>query len=97
MTRVLRLGDPVRHFWMTRSVARVVGLSLSAAMADGRLPPQEYEAMVARCRCCQRVSDCELWLAMQTGRAETAPEFCQHRDILDQIGKQAGTTREERN
>lgn len=96
MTQVLRLGDPARHFWMTRSMARVVGLSLSAAMADGRLRPQDYEAMVARCRGCQRLSDCELWLAMQAERAEAAPEFCRHREIFDQITEQAGVTREER-
>ena len=37
------LGDPAMHFWLTRSVARAMGLSLSEAMAV-----QQQEILVLR-------------------------------------------------
>jgi hypothetical protein len=74
---IMYLGDPARHFWMTRSVARVMGVSLSTAMAEGRLSSDEYAKMVTRCRACQQVADCELWLAtVRNGPAEIAPVGC---------------------
>ncbi len=36
------LGDPARHFWLTRSVARTMGISLSEAMAVGHLSAPDY-------------------------------------------------------
>lgn len=74
---VMHLGDPVLHFWMTRSVARVMGFSLSEAMAEGRLSSDGYAKMVTRCRTCQQVPECELWLAsVRDGPADIAPMGC---------------------
>ncbi len=50
------LGDPAKHFWLTRSVARAMGLSLSEAMAEDRLSALDYADLVTRCRTCQRVT-----------------------------------------
>lgn len=80
-----RLGDVSRHFWLTRSVARSMGISFSEAMADGRLSPEAYAALVTRCRAggCQEA--CALWLAHQAGGAEAAPEHCVNAAVLNAL------------
>lgn len=74
------LGDPTRHFWMTRSVARAMGVSLGEAIARGHLTSDDYETMVTRCRTCQQVSRCEAWLGVQASLAETPPPGCLNAD-----------------
>lgn len=87
MTRTL--GDPARHFFMTRSVARAMGIHLGDAMQDGHLAPEAYSAMVTRCRACPMVANCETWLATQTSGAAKPPEGCCNGDaflrILDRM------------
>ncbi|MDX1780918.1 MAG: DUF6455 family protein [Thalassovita sp.] len=73
---VTPLGDPALHFWLTRSVARSIGLSLTDAMSRGQLSPQGYTEMVTRCRQCPLVTQCEQWLAQNGAGAETVPESC---------------------
>lgn len=70
------LGDEARHFWMARSVARVMGLNLAEQMRRGRLRPEEYEVMVAACRGCALVEQCEKWLAEPRVQASTPPPGC---------------------
>jgi len=66
-----------RHFWLTRSVARVVGVSPSDAMAEGRLSPEDYATMVAHCRAGACHEACQNWLAAQTDRRpDGPPEYC---------------------
>jgi len=76
------LGDPATHFWLTRSMARSLGVSLSEAMAESVLSPADYAQMVTRCRSCPRVHDCQAWLGAQTGKVDAAPEFCCHAEAL---------------
>ena len=91
---VMYLGDPARHFWMTRSVARVMGFSLSDAMAKGRLSSEGYAQMVSRCRTCRQVSDCELWLAsVRHGPAEIAPVGCVNAADYSQAKGDDGSSR----
>ncbi len=72
----LRLGDPSVHFWLTRSVARAMGVNLSEAMAAGRLSVQDYAALVTRCRQCPYVADCTAWLATEAVPQCRAMEGC---------------------
>ena len=82
---LMYLGDPARHFWMTRSVARAMGISLSAAMAAGRLSSDDYAQMVDQCRTCQLVQHCETWLgSVRIGQADTAPDGCLNADSYQQ-------------
>lgn len=86
----VKLGEIERHFWLTRSVARMIGVNLSEAMAVGLLTEQDYCDMVTRCRsggCC---AACEAWLARQTGRAEAAPDHCANADILNRLRPSTG-------
>lgn len=81
------LGDPVRHFWMTRSVARVMGLNLSEEMLCGRLEPNDYAHMVTSCRGCALVEACEKWLGAQTGLSAAPPPGCCNGPALSQLRK----------
>ena len=76
MGHVIPLGDPIHHFWLTRSVARSIGLNLSEVMVEGRLTPQSYAEMVTKCRQCPLVLECQQWLATHGGGADAAPEQC---------------------
>lgn len=73
---ILRLGDPERHFWLVRSVARVMGLSLGAVVARGHLDRDGYRALVNRCRTCDLVAGCERWLAGAAEEGEASPPGC---------------------
>lgn len=85
---LVRLGDPTRHFWLTRSVARAMGLNLSEAMAAGSLTPVEYAGMVTNCRKCQNVERCMAWLAANGASAEAAPDHCANAELLNKLGRE---------
>jgi hypothetical protein len=86
MTAQLRtLGDPARHFWLTRSVARTLGVNLSDAMAGGDLTAGDYAALVNRCRTCQCADKCELWLATQSARPSEPPAHCPNAAALARL------------
>lgn len=81
----IRLGDIEKHFWLTRSVARCIGVSLSEAMATGQLTPQGYAELVTRCRASGCSEKCAQWLAARQRRADTAPEFCANAESLNKL------------
>lgn len=87
---VAYLGDPTRHFWLTRSVAKAMHVNLSDAMAQGHLSARGYTDMINRCRTCQHVDRCEMWLAESGGGADRAPEYCVHADILHELVHRKG-------
>ncbi|MBO9467501.1 hypothetical protein J7443_19840 [Tropicibacter sp. R15_0] len=79
------LGDPARHFFMTRSVARTMGLSLSEEMQAGTLDAAAYARMVTNCRGCALVEACEQWLAQQSDLVNTPPPGCCNGDTLTKL------------
>lgn len=81
------LGDPARHFFMTRSVARVMGLNLNEAIHGGTLAPETYARMVTTCRGCALVEACEDWLSQQTHLAEAPPPGCCNAEIYNRLNK----------
>ena len=80
-----RLGDPDRHFWLARSVARVIGLDLGASITRGDLPCDEYRALINRCRTCPMVDACQNWLGASGGHAEAPPPGCLIAGDLDRL------------
>lgn len=78
----LPIGDPARHFFITRSVARVMGISLTKALQEGQLAPEAYSGMVTRCSGCALVSVCEEWLASQMTVSQTPPPGCCNTSLL---------------
>ncbi len=79
------LGDVEKHFWLTRSVARCMNVSLTEAMADGRLSPDKYTEMVTRCRASQCSQRCTAWLSVQQAQSDSAPHFCANVDSLNAL------------
>lgn len=75
-SRILRLGDPDRHFWLVRSVARVMDLNLGAVVARGLLDRDGYRGLVNRCRTCDAVAGCASWLAGAAESGEASPTGC---------------------
>lgn len=90
MSNVVPLGDPARHFWMTRSVARAMGLSLTEAMAEGTLSQKAYADLLTRCRSCRFVTECEAWLGQPCTGIRPAPDCCQHGALFDHLKVSAG-------
>lgn len=81
------LGHPETHFWLTRSVARVMGVNLSQAMTNGTLTARDYAALVSRCRTCTRVAECQNWLGQQRSEPPDPPRHCLNRDRLARIAQ----------
>ncbi|MDQ2090132.1 DUF6455 family protein [Marimonas arenosa] len=79
------LGDPAVHFWLTRSVARAMGVNLSQAMATGRISAQDYEEMVTACCGCMHVAGCQAWLATEAVVRSAPFEACAHRTVLERL------------
>ncbi|MGR3636135.1 MAG: DUF6455 family protein [Shimia sp.] len=81
------LGDPATHFWLTRSMARTLGVSLSEAMACDALSATDYAKMVTRCRSCRYVDDCQAWLSEGCTKGAQAPGFFCHSGVLQALAK----------
>lgn len=79
------LGDIEKHFWLTRSVARCMGVSLTEAMVEGRLSTSGYAEMVTRCRAAECSENCAIWLSIQQSHATAAPEFCANAETLNEL------------
>lgn len=80
-------GDPGLHFWLTRSVAKVMGISLSEAMANNHLSAQDYASMVTSCRQCALVESCQCWLGAQKALAPSPPPGCANKEALHALAK----------
>ena len=81
----IHLGDPARHFWLTRSVARSMGLSLTTEIATGRLTEKGYADMVTRCRGCPHTASCEAWLAERQALSSSTPPGCRNAATLSEL------------
>ena len=79
------LGEVEKHFWLTRSVSRSMGISLSEALAEGRLSPEGYAELVTRCRASGCDTQCANWLAQRQHPADTAPDFCANSETLNRL------------
>jgi len=82
------LGNSDLHFWLTRSVAKAMGLKLSDAMAEHRLNSTEYADMVTACRACPQVETCIGWLGNQTSVSPCPPPGCCNSGCLLSLARQ---------
>lgn len=76
-----------RHFWITRGVARSMGLDLGKAVDTGALSVDRYEEMVTRCANCALVENCIEWLARPQNCASTPPPGCAISDSLVRLSR----------
>lgn len=80
-----KLGHPALHFYMTRGMARALGINLSDALRDGRLAPERYADMVTRCRACAHAVECQTLLAA-TPDLEAPPLHCANGAAFSELG-----------
>jgi len=66
---------------LTRGMARVAGVDLVAAVAEGWLSRAELAAMVDRCAACGASAHCSVWLAV-TPRSDILPDYCAIREDI---------------
>lgn len=75
-------GNLDLHFWITRGMARRVGVNLSEAMHEGVLSQADFAAMITRCRKCPGAQGCLEFLSERAGQAEGAPDWCGNAALL---------------
>jgi len=73
-----------RAWALTQGLARVVGVSLPQAVAQGRLSHRDLAALVKRCQSCDCANKCMPWLA-QIASAEAVPEFCPNKQGIEAL------------
>ena len=67
--------DAPRAWWLTRGMARIIGVNLPQAVLDGWLGRSELAGLITRCDGCSQSSQCNDWLA-RSARASGLPEWC---------------------
>jgi len=82
------LGDPVKHLWLARSMAKAAGVDLAASQDAGLLPQEDWADMVHRCRGCdwERSGGCHEWLADQDQGVAVVPGACANVKTFDFLG-----------
>ncbi len=82
-----------RHAALMNRMAEVLGVDLTAAMAEGRLSGEDWRMAVMRCASCDDPQACLRWLAAcpapeaQGGAAtaEAAPDYCNNREMMARL------------
>jgi hypothetical protein len=72
-------------FFLTQGVARAMGISLTEALADGRLDREGYAVLVAQCQTCPHTLDCRSKVAQACFVDTGAPPYCRNRPALNEI------------
>mgnify|MGYP001794170096 FL=1 len=83
----MQLGDPSLHFWLTRSVGRVMGVNFTEEMANQRLTPKDYADLVTECQGCPLVRSCQGWLSSQLQVTRCAPPGCRNSSVLERLAR----------
>ncbi|MDD8022071.1 MAG: DUF6455 family protein [Paracoccaceae bacterium] len=78
-------GNIDLHFWITRGMARRMGVNLSEAMHEGALSQADFAGLITRCRNCPGAQGCLAFLSEQPERVETAPDWCENAAILRKL------------
>lgn len=78
------LGDARDHYWMTMKMGDALGRSLVDAWNDGRLTPEGYAAMIAKCRGCSAPDACARLLEGRPA-LEEAPAYCANADVWERL------------
>ncbi len=73
------------HFWITRGMARRMGVNLTEVLHEGLLTQADLAAMVARCRCCSGTQGCLAFLASGAGTEGACPDWCLHTGVLSEL------------
>ena len=69
---------------LTRGMARIVGLNLAQAVAEGWFSRRDLASLVETCETCDAISRCTAYLAV-TPRAESLPNFCANKHPIEAL------------
>lgn len=78
-------GNIDLHFWITRAMARRLGVNLSEAMHDGLLTQADFAEMITRCRGCDKAQGCLEALSERDGPAVGLPDWCRNTAVLTEL------------
>lgn len=78
-------GRLSRHFWLTRGMARTIGVNMSEALRDGKLSLAEYSHAIATCCACGQSARCIEWMSHQGAGAAALPEFCAVKPVIEAL------------
>lgn len=78
-------GNIDLHFWLTRGLARRMGLNITEAIQDGFLTQGDFAEMIDRCRCCTRLQGCLAFMAELDGPLASAPDWCPNAAVLSEL------------
>ncbi|MDJ0825239.1 MAG: DUF6455 family protein [Rhodobacter sp.] len=77
--------EAARTACLMHGMADKLGVTPTAALADGRLNQAGLDDMVARCRSCAKSDDCILWMVDHATGATAAPDYCLNREELQAL------------
>ena len=69
---------------LTRGMARVLGINLVDAVAEGWFSRRDLADLVDTCEACDQSRRCATYLAV-TPQAETLPEFCANKHQIEAL------------
>ncbi|MBP9184842.1 MAG: hypothetical protein KBF78_17035 [Fuscovulum sp.] len=81
---MIGFSEAPRAWWLTRGMARIIGVNLSQAVVDGWLSRDELAGIVARCEGCRLQTSCDRWLAL-SGRERSMPDFCPNKPVIESL------------
>ena len=69
---------------LTRGMARVLGINLVEAVAEGWFSRRDLAEMVETCETCEEMRRCTVFLGL-TPRAESLPAFCANKHRIEAL------------
>ena len=79
------LGEENEHYWLVQRMAKATGVDLVAAWERDLLKPDDWAAIVNRCRTCQWAEGCARWLNRPIDDTRALPDPCLNNTRLDAI------------
>jgi hypothetical protein len=82
-----RIADTAaeRSFWLTQGMAKMVGVSLTDAMAVGALAREDFADMVVRCGACEFSERCVRWMAEGGPGDGDPPGYCLNHEVIEAL------------
>lgn len=71
------------HSELLQKMSNTLGVDLGQAVLTDKLHNFPFEDMVYRCSKCDRVGDCEEWLAEHQSGASETPDYCRNKHLIE--------------
>ncbi|WP_275806792.1 DUF6455 family protein [Pseudothioclava nitratireducens] len=78
-------GNIDLHFWLTRGLARRLGVNITESIHHGFLTQADFADLITRCRGCSRAQGCMAFLSENDGPLASAPDWCPNAPILGEL------------